>query len=87
MAPEYCHVQKQNFFGGRPRQEIPNIEICTWNKKTNFFLMFTVKNIVSTDDSVKRQITDSISENLTNSDLESILLGNILRTLRGLFMQ
>ena len=31
----------------------------------------TVKNIVSTDDSVKRQITDSISENLTDSDLES----------------
>ena len=31
----------------------------------------TVKNIVSTDDSVKRQITDSISENLTDSDLDS----------------
>ena len=31
----------------------------------------TVKNIVSTDDSVKRQITDSISEDLTDSDLES----------------
>ena len=31
-----------------------------------------MKNIVSTDDSVKRQITDSISENLTDSDLESI---------------
>ena len=30
-----------------------------------------MKNIVSTDDSVKRQITDSISENLTDSDLES----------------
>ena len=31
----------------------------------------TVKNIVSTDDSVEMQITDSISENLTDSDLES----------------
>ena len=30
-----------------------------------------MENIVSTDDSVKRQITDSISENLTDSDLES----------------
>ena len=27
--------------------------------------------MVSADDSVKRQITDSISENLTDSDLES----------------
>ena len=33
-----------------------------------------VKNLVSTDDSVKRQITDSISENLTDSDLESSVL-------------
>ena len=31
----------------------------------------TVKNIVYTDESVKRQITDSISENFTDSDLES----------------
>ena len=31
----------------------------------------TVENIVFTDDSVKRQITDSISENLTDLDLES----------------
>ena len=31
----------------------------------------TVKNILSTDESVKRQITDSINENLTDSDLES----------------
>ena len=30
----------------------------------------TVKNIISIDDSVKRQITDSVSENLTDSDLE-----------------
>ena len=30
-----------------------------------------MKNIVFTDDSVKRQITDSISENLTDLDLES----------------
>ena len=33
-----------------------------------------MKNIVSTDDSAKRQITDSISENLTDSDLESFNL-------------
>ena len=31
----------------------------------------TVKNIFSLDESVKRQISDSISENLTDSDLES----------------
>ena len=31
----------------------------------------TVENILSTVVSVKMQITDSISENLTNSDLES----------------
>ena len=30
-----------------------------------------MKNIISTDDSVKRKITDSNSENLTDSDLES----------------
>ena len=30
-----------------------------------------MKNIFFTDVSVKRQITDSISENLTDSDLES----------------
>ena len=30
-----------------------------------------MKNIFFTDESVKRQITDSISENLTDSDLES----------------
>ena len=33
----------------------------------------TVENILSTGVSVKMQITDSISENLTNSDLESIV--------------
>ena len=32
---------------------------------------WTVKNIFFTGESVKMQITDSISENLTNSDLES----------------
>ena len=31
----------------------------------------TVENILSNGVSVKMQITDSISENLTNSDLES----------------
>ena len=30
-----------------------------------------MKNIFLTDESVKRQLTDSISENLTDSDLES----------------
>ena len=32
-----------------------------------------MENIFFTDESVKRQITDSISENFTDSDLESIL--------------
>ena len=55
MAAEYCRLQKKNFFfRGRARQEILKIEIFTWNKKTNFFLMFirfpsevpeTIKNI------------------------------------------
>ena len=36
------------------------------------FTDLTAENIVSTDESVKRQITDSISENSTDSDLESI---------------
>ena len=40
-----------------------------------------MKNIVSTDDSVKRQITDSISKNLTDSDLECIQISNIKCTL------
>ena len=40
MSTEYCRVQKKFFVGGRPRQEILKIEICTWNKKTNFFLIF-----------------------------------------------
>ena len=31
-----------------------------------------MKNIFFTNESVKRQITDSISENLTDSDLESV---------------
>ena len=33
-----------------------------------------MKNILFTDVSVERQITDSISENLTDSDLESALV-------------
>ena len=40
MAAEYCHVQKKFFCGGPTRQEILKIETCTWNKKTNVFLMF-----------------------------------------------
>ena len=32
-----------------------------------------MKNIIFTDESVKGQITDSVSENLTDSDLESSL--------------
>ena len=35
------------------------------------FTDLTVENILSTGVSVKMQITGSISENLTNSDLES----------------
>ena len=34
----------------------------------------TVKNILSIGVSVKMQITDSISENLTNSDLERLVV-------------
>ena len=33
-------VSKKKNFGDRPRQEILKIEICIWNKKTIFFLMF-----------------------------------------------
>ena len=40
MAAEYCCVKKKNSFGSRPRQEILKIEIYTWSKGTNFFLMF-----------------------------------------------
>ena len=32
----------------------------------------TIENILFTGESVKMQITDSISENMTNSDIESI---------------
>ena len=39
-----------------------------------------MKNIVPADESVKRQITDSISENLTDSDLESILIEILNKT-------
>ena len=34
----------------------------------------TAKKIIFTDESVKGQITDSINENLTDSDVESTLL-------------
>ena len=40
MAAEYCRVQKKKFFEDRPGHEILKIEICTWSKKTNLFLMF-----------------------------------------------
>ena len=41
MGAGYCCVKKNKiFFRGRPRQEILKLEICTENKKTNFFLMF-----------------------------------------------
>ena len=33
MAAEYCRVQNKIFFGGRPRQEILKIKICTRKKK------------------------------------------------------
>ena len=39
----------------------------------------TVKNIFFTDESVKRQITDSISENLTDSDLDCRQYENLLQ--------
>ena len=44
----------------------------------------TVENILSTGVSVKIQITDSISENLTNSDLENMFVGNIKRKFHGM---
>ena len=40
MAAEYCCLEKKYFIGGRPRQEILKIEIYTWNKKTNYSLIF-----------------------------------------------
>ena len=42
-----------------------------------------MKNILFTDVSVKRQITDSISENLTGSDLESDSPENVKGKRRG----
>ena len=39
--------------------------------KQSKLIDLTVENILSTGVSVKMQITDSINENLTNSDLES----------------
>ena len=39
-----------------------------------------MENIVSTDGSVTKQITDSISTNLTDSDLESTQNANIIFT-------
>ena len=36
--------------------------------------LFDSEKYFFTDESVKRQITDSISENLTDSDLESIYI-------------
>ena len=36
----------------------------------------TVKNIIPTDESVKRRIADSICENLTDSDLEFEMVEN-----------
>ena len=35
MSVEYCRDKKN--IGGRPRQEILKIGICTWNKKNKFF--------------------------------------------------
>ena len=43
---------------------------------------FNSEEYFSTDESVKRQITDSISENLTDSDLESIVYGKFLQYVR-----
>ena len=39
---------------------------------------FDSKKYFFTDESVKRQITDSISENLTDSDLESRFILNLI---------
>ena len=40
--------------------------------------MQSVKNILFTDESIKMQITGSISENLTDSDIESVTLSVLL---------
>ena len=56
------------------------MKIDWFDSEKYFFLLInqwkltdlTVKIIFFTDESVKRQITDSISENLTDSDLESM---------------
>ena len=39
---------------------------------------FVSEKYVCTDESVKRQITDSISENSTDSDLESIFVVRVI---------
>ena len=45
------------------------------------FDWFDCEKYFFTDESVKRQITDSISENLTDSDLESIwVISNDIKT-------
>ena len=46
---------------------------------------FNSEKYFFTDSSVKNQITDSISENLTDSDLESILLMHKESTLKKIF--
>ena len=40
MAADYCRDQTKFFFRRSSVAKILKIEICTWNKKTIFFLMF-----------------------------------------------
>ena len=39
MAAEYCRLQKKIFSQVVGGKKIIQIEICTWNKKTNFFVI------------------------------------------------
>ena len=56
-------------------RKISLLNLCAFKYVMNQQKMYSLNlNIFFTDESVKRQITDSISENLTDSDLESMLL-------------
>ena len=50
------------------------MKIDWFDSEKYFFHWWISKKYIFTDESVKRQITDSISENLTDSDLESTKL-------------
>ena len=65
IFPETCYI-KYSLNLNQSKSTDSSVKINCFNSERYFF----------TDESVKRQITDSISENLTDSDLESsIVLG------------